>query len=664
VLIFFKTLAYFYKVAIKFFSKIKKIIGEIIMAKHQFQTEVGQLLHLMTHSLYSNKEIFIRELVSNSSDAIDKLNYLRLTDENLKDAYADWKGEVNITFDEADKSLTIIDNGVGMNDEDLIASIGTIAKSGTKSFVEALTGDAKKDSNLIGQFGVGFYSVFMVASRVDVISKKAGEEVAYKWSSDGTGEFDLAPCTKESSGTVIYIKLKDEEAEEFASKHRIKNIVGKYSNHIAYPIFLNYKEEVTETLSEEDKKAGKEAAKSIEDKREKINEATALWMQAKAKLKADEYNDFYKSISHDSTDPMLTIHTKVEGVNEYTTLFYIPKTAPMDMYRADFQPGVKLYVKRVFITDSEKELLPTYLRFVRGIIDSEDLPLNVSREILQENRVLANIKQSSVKKILSEIKKLAKDEEKYAEFIAQYIRPLKEGVYQDHMNKEAILDLLRYKSSTIEKMTSLEAYKERADSEQKAIYYIVGENEKILRSSPLLESYNKNNIEVLILDDKEIDEIITPTMGAYKEWEFKDITACEPPKVEQTEEAKKEVEEKFESILAKIKDKLGDAVKEVKITNRLSESPSCVVKDVADGQMAQMMQMMRAMGQEMPESAPILEINPEHEIVKKLNGCPDDSTIEDVSWILLDQAKLSEGMEITDTVAFAKRLSRITAKAL
>ena len=634
------------------------------MAKHQFQTEVGQLLHLMTHSLYSNKEIFIRELVSNSSDAIDKLNYLRLTDENLKDAYANWKGEINITFDEADKSLTIIDNGVGMNEEDLIASIGTIAKSGTKSFVEALTGDAKKDSNLIGQFGVGFYSVFMVASSVDVISKKAGEEVAYKWTSDGTGEFDLTPCTKESSGTVIYIKLKDEEASEFASKHRIKNIVGKYSNHIAYPIFLNYKEEVTETLSEEDKKAGKEAAKSIEDKREKINEATALWMQPKAKLKADEYNDFYKSISHDSTDPMVTIHTKVEGVNEYTTLFYIPKTAPMDMYRADFQPGVKLYVKRVFITDSEKELLPTYLRFVRGIIDSEDLPLNVSREILQENRVLANIKQSSVKKILSEIKKLAKDEEKYAEFVAQYIRPLKEGVYQDHMNKELILDLLRYKSTKAEKLTSLEAYIERADSEQKAIYYIVGENEKVLKSSPLLESYNRNNIEVLILDDKEIDEIITPTMGAYKEWEFKDITACEPPKVEQTEEAKKEVEEKFESITKKIKDKLGDAVKDVRITNRLSESPSCVVKDVADAQMAQMMQMMRAMGQEMPESAPILEINPEHEIVKKLNGCPDDSTIEDVSWLLLDQAKLSEGLEITDTVAFAKRLSRITAKAL
>ncbi|MEM5570163.1 molecular chaperone HtpG [Aliarcobacter butzleri] len=636
------------------------------MAKHQFQTEVGQLLHLMTHSLYSNKEIFIRELVSNASDAIDKLNYLRLTDENLKDKYADWKGEINISFDEKDKSLSIIDNGIGMNEADLIASIGTIAKSGTKSFVEALTGDAKKDSNLIGQFGVGFYSVFMVADKVDVISKKAGEEQAYKWSSTGTGEFDLTPCTKESNGTVIYIKLKDEEAGEFASKYRIKNIVEKYSNHIAYPIFLNYDEEVSEPLSEEDEKAGKKPEKKIERKHEQINAATALWMQPKAKLKEQDYNDFYKSISHDSSDPMLTIHTKTEGVNEYTTLFYIPKIAPMDMYRADFQSGVKLYVKRVFITDDEKELLPIYLRFVRGIIDSEDLPLNVSREILQENRILANIKQSSVKKILSEIKKLSKDEEKYAKFVAQYIRPLKEGVYQDYTNKEAILELLRYKSTKTEigKMTSLEAYKERANSEQKAIYYIVGENEKVLRNSPLLESYKKNDIEVLILDDKEIDEIITPAIGTFKEWEFKDITAIEPPKVEQSEEEKKEVEEKFQDILTKIKDKLGDAVKDVKVTSRLSESPSCVVKDAADAQMAAMAHMFRAMGQAMPESAPILEINPEHEIVKKLNGCADESTIEDVSWILLDQAKLSEGMEITDTVAFAQRLSRITAKAL
>ncbi|WP_417324855.1 molecular chaperone HtpG [Halarcobacter sp.] len=637
------------------------------MAKHQFQTEVGQLLHLMTHSLYSNKEIFIRELVSNASDAIDKLNYLKLTDDEIKSKLpADWSGEINIAFDEADKSLTIVDNGVGMNQEDLIASIGTIAKSGTKSFVEALTGDAKKDSNLIGQFGVGFYSVFMVADNVDVISKKAGEEQAYKWSSNGSGEFEIIPVTKESSGTVIYIKLKDEEAEEFASKPRIENIVGKYSDHIAYPIFLNYSEEVEEELSEEDKKAGKEAKKTTERRHEQINKATALWTQPKAKIKEEEYNDFYKSISHDSQDPLATIHTKAEGVNEYTTLFYIPKTAPMDMYRADYQPGVKLYVKRVFITDDDKELLPTYLRFVRGIIDSEDLPLNVSREILQENRILANIKQASVKKILSEIKKLSKDEEKYKEFIEQYNRALKEGAYQDFTNKDKLLELIRFKSTKTEKdaMTSLEKYKENADSEQKAIFYIVGENEKVLRNSPLLEAYKKNDIEVLILDDKEIDEIVTPMFGAYKEWEFKDITSCEAPKVEQTEEEKKEVEEKFEDITKKIKDILGEAVADVKVTNRLSESPSCVVKDAGDAQMAQMAQMMKAMGQEMPETAPILEINPDHEIVKKLNGCPDDKMIDDVSWVLLDQAKLSEGMEITDAVAFAQRLSRITAKAL
>merc|ERR1711879_759732 len=375
--------------------------------------------------------------------------------------------------------------------------------------------------------------------------------------------------------------------------------------------------------------------------------------------------DFYKSISHDSQDPMAVIHTKAEGVNEYTTLFYIPSIAPMDMYRADYQPGVKLYVKRVFITDSEKELLPTYLRFVRGIIDSEDLPLNVSREILQENRILANIKQGSVKKILGEIKKLAKDEQKYKEFVAEYNRPLKEGIYQDHTNKDTLLELVRYKSTNdAEAMTALAAYKDRADSEQKAIFYIVGEDENVLRNSPLLEAYKKNNIEVLILDDKEIDEIITPTIGAYQEWEFKDITACEAPKTEQSDEEKKEVAEKFEDITKKIKDILGESVSDVRVTNRLSESPSCVVKDAGDAQMQQMAQMMKAMGQEMPETAPILEINPDHEIVTKLNGLDNDSLVSDVSWVLLDQAKLSEGMEITDAVAFAQRLSRITAKAL
>jgi len=631
------------------------------MAKHEFQTEVGQLLQLMTHSLYSNKEIFIRELVSNASDAIDKLEYLKLTDEKLKSI--DSTPQINIKIDEEDNSLTIVDNGIGMNEEDLIASIGTIAKSGTKSFMENLTGDAKKDSNLIGQFGVGFYSVFMVADKVDVISKKAGEEQAFKWSSDGSGSFDLSPCVKEEHGTVIYIKLKEEEISEFVSKPRIETIVKKYSNHIAYPIFLIFPEEVTEELSEEDKEAGKEPKKSIETKREQSNEATALWSQSKSKLKAEDYNEFYKTISHDSSDPMAYVHTRAEGVSEYTTLFYIPSIAPMDMYRVDFQPGVKLYVKKVFITDDEKELLPTYLRFVRGIIDSQDLPLNVSREILQENKVMANIKQSSVKKVLSEIKKLAKDEEKFKLFTEQYNRPLKEGVYQDHVNKDAILELVRYKSTNdTENMTSLAAYKDRADSEQKAIYYIIGDDEKVLRNSPLMESYKKNNIEVLILDDKEIDEVITPSIGVYKEWDMKDITSCEAPKTEQTEEEKKEVEEKFKSIVEKITTALGAEVKEVKTTTRLSDSPSCVVKDPNDP-MAQMAQMMKAMGQEVPESAPILEINPDHTIVKALNDCEDETMIDDISWLLLDQAKMSEGIEIKDTVSFTKRLNTVMAKA-
>jgi len=631
------------------------------MAKHEFQTEVGQLLKLMTHSLYSNKEIFIRELVSNASDAIDKLEYLKLTDDKLKGFESE--PQINIMVDESDNSLTIVDSGIGMNEEDLIASIGTIAKSGTKSFMENMTGDAQKDSNLIGQFGVGFYSVFMVADKVDVISKKAGEDQAYKWSSDGSGSFDLSPCVKEDPGTVIYIKLKEEEISEFVSKARIETIVKKYSNHIPFPIFLNYKEEVTEELSEEDKEAGKEPKKTLEKKREQANEATALWSQPKAKLKAEDYNEFYKTISHDSTDPMAYVHTRAEGVSEYTTLFYIPAIAPMDMYRVDFQPGVKLYVKKVFITDDEKELLPTYLRFVRGIIDSQDLPLNVSREILQENKVMANIKQSSIKKVLGEIKKLAKDEDKYKLFIEQYNRPLKEGVYQDHVNKDAILELVRYKSTNdSEKMTSLAAYKDRADTEQKAIYYIIGDDEKVLRNSPLMESYKKNNIEVLILDDKEIDEVITPAIGQYKDWNLKDVTSCEAPATEQTEDEKKEVEEKFKSIVEKITTALGAEVKEVKTTTRLSDSPSCVVKDANDP-MAQMAQMMKAMGQEVPESAPILEINPDHAIVKSLNGCADEAMIETISWLLLDQAKMSEGIEIKDPVAFTQRLNTVMAKA-
>ncbi|MCB4752374.1 MAG: molecular chaperone HtpG [Sulfurovum sp.] len=620
------------------------------MAKHQFQTEIGQLLKLMTHSLYSNKEIFLRELISNGSDAIDKFNYLKLTDERFKDT--EWSGEIFIKLDKEDSSLTIGDNGIGMNESDLMENLGTIAKSGTKAFMEQMTGDTKKDSNLIGQFGVGFYSVFMVAEHIDVISKKAGEEQAYKFSTDGTGEYEIKPVTKESHGTVIYIKLKEDE-KEFLDKWRTEEVVKKYSNHIAYPIMLNYEDTEFEGEGEEKKE------KKVH-KKEQINAATALWTLPKSELKEKDYIEFYKTISHDSEDPLFYLHNKVEGANEFTTLFCIPHTAPMDMYRADYQSGVKLYVKRVFITDDDKELLPPYLRFVRGIIDSEDLPLNVSREILQENRILANIKQNSVKKILSGIKKL--DNEKFDRFISQYNRVIKEGIYTDFTNKELLLDIVRYKSSNEEGMVSLADYISRGNSEKKEIYYIVGEDEKILRNSPLLEAYKKANIEVLIMDDREVDTIVTPMIGQYKEWTLKDITTIEAPD-SRTEEEKKEVEEEFKTLVEKLKETLGDEVKEVKISTRLTESPSCVVKDGSDP-MAGMAAMFAQMGQEMPETPLILEINPDHEMIKKLENIKDNTTFSDIAWLLLDTAKLSEGLEPKDKTAFSQRIAKLAIKAI
>ena len=620
------------------------------MSKHQFQTEIGQLLHLMTHSLYSNKEIFLRELVSNASDALDKFNYLKLTDERFKDE--DWSGKINIKIDKEDGSLTVSDNGIGMNEEDLMENLGTIAKSGTKAFMEQLTGDAKKDSNLIGQFGVGFYSVFMVADHVDVITKKAGEDQAYKFSTDGQGEYEIKPVVKESHGTVVYIKLKEEE-KEFLDPWRVKEIVRKYSNHIPYPIMLHYEDVEYEGEGEERKE--KKVQKS-----EQINEATALWTLPKSELKKEDYIEFYKTIAHDSEEPLTYIHNKVEGATEFTTLFYIPRTAPMDMYRADYQPGVKLYIKRVFITDDEKELLPVYLRFVRGIIDSEDLPLNVSREILQENRILANIRQHSVKKILEAIKKL--EGEDRDRFTDQYNKVMKEGIYMDHLNKETLLEIVRYKSSLEEGMVSLDDYISRADSEKKEIYYIIGEDEKVLRNSPLLEAYKKAGIEVLIMDDKEIDTIVAPTIGEYKGWQFKDITTIEAPE-SKTEEEKEEIAKAFEPLTKKLKEALGDEIKEVKISTRLTESPSCVLKDASDP-MAGMAEIFAQMGQEVPEIPLILEINPDHEMIKKLEKVEDEKLFGDLAHILLDSAKLAEGMEPKDKVAFAHRVADIASKIL
>jgi len=623
------------------------------MAKYQYQTEVGQLLRLMTHSLYSNREIFLRELISNASDAIDKFNYLHLTDETLKKE--DWKPSITIKIDKKDNSLSVIDNGIGMNEKDLIDNLGTIAKSGTKIFLDELEKQKnnKIDSNLIGQFGVGFYSVFMVSNKIEVITKKAKESRAYKFKSDGSGEFEISEVIKESHGTVVYIKLK-EDAKEFLDKHKVKEIIKKYSNHIPYEITLVYEDTTT---NEDDKE-------KTEIKKELANEAKALWRLPKSEIKDQEYKEFYKTNWNDMEEPLNWLHTSAEGSLEYKTLFYIPKIAPMDLFRADFKPGVKLYIKRVFITDDEKELLPIYLRFIRGIIDSEDLPLNVSREILQENRALANIKQASVKKILNHIKKL-KDED-FEIFSKNYNNLIKEGIYSDHLNKETLLDIVRYKSNKIEDFTSLADYIEREkdkESTAKEIYYVIGNDENILRHSPLLEAYKLSNLEVLIMDNKEIDEIVTPMIGEYKEWKFVDISMVEPPKVKEDKEVLEELNKEYKSLIELFKEELGDKVKDVKVTTRLSQSDACVVPDSSDP-LVSMRAMFKQMGQEEPDLPLILELNGKSKLVEKLKTISDIELVKESAWILLDSARLAEGLEPTSKIEFSKRVTSLLAKVL
>jgi molecular chaperone HtpG len=623
------------------------------MAKHKFKTEVSQLLKLIIHSLYSHKEIFLRELISNASDALDKLKYLTLTDEKFKKLHFD--PVIEIKFDEKNKTLTVQDSGIGMNSEDLDSQLGTIARSGTRNFLEQLTGDSKKDANLIGQFGVGFYSIFMVADKAEVLTRKAGEEQAWLWTSTGEEDYSIREAERESHGTTITLHL-NEEGEEYANRWQIEQLVRKYSDHIAFPIFLEYDQKSYEGEGEKRKE-------KVEHKREQVNKASALWKRPKSEITEEEYHEFYKSLSHDNEDPLYYVHTKAEGTLEYTTLFYVPKKAPFDMYQADYEPGVKLYVKRVFITDDSKELLPTYLRFVRGIIDSDDLPLNVSREILQQNRVMNQIRTSSVKKLLSEFKQLAENNsEKYLEFIKEYNRPLKEGLYSDFANREILMELVRFKSTGVEGFTSLGEYKDRMKEDQKAIYYITGENEETLRNSPLLEAYREKGIEVLLMDD-DIDEIVVPSIGKYKDIELKAINrsgSAEELKTEKDEEKEKEIK----PLLEKIKKVLGDRVKDVVASSRLSDSPSCIVADKDDPTM-QMQQLLKAMGQkEIPDIKPILEINPDHGIVKKLLGSEDGELLEDVSFLLLDQALLVEGAELKKPAEFVKRLNRIMEKAV
>ena len=621
------------------------------LSQQPFQTEVSQLLKLIIHSLYSHKEIFLRELISNASDALDKLRYLTLTKDDYKSFTFDPK--ISLEFQDGENpTLTITDSGIGMSKKELQDNLGTIARSGTKNFLSKLSGDAKKDSQLIGQFGVGFYSSFMVADRVEVASKKAGNKEAWRWISDGETGFEIKKDVKKDNGTSIIIHLND-EGKEFASRWQIESLVKKYSDHIDFPIFLTFPE-----IDYDDE--GKEKSRKL--KTEQVNDAKAFWTRSKNELKKKDYKEFYKSFSNDLEEPFEWVHFRAEGNLEFTILFFIPKKASPDIYRADYQSGVKLYVNRVFITDDDKELLPPWLRFVKGVIDSSDLPLNVSREILQQNRIMAKIKSNSVKKILDKLKTVAGDKDKYAQFFDQYGRLIKEGVYQDFEHKEALTDLLRFKSTKDDGLVSLREYSDRMREDQKSIYYITGQNQVSLRNSPLLEMYEKKDMEVLILDD-EIDEIIITAVPKYDEKELKSVNRSGAAD-DFSDDTDKETEKSLKPVLKKIKKILGDKVKDVKVSTRLSDSPSCIVADENDPT-AQMQEMMRSMGQmDMPDIKPILEINPEHDIVVKLKSKTKQKAFDDIALLLYEQALIQEGVKLKDPAGFVERLNKVIADTL
>lgn len=624
------------------------------MGKYKFQAEVSRMLHLIIHSLYSHPEVFLRELISNASDALDRLRYLTLTDDDYK-GFA-FIPKIDISFkNHKQHTISVSDTGIGMSAEDLEKNLGTIASSGTQHFVESLSGNVKTDSNLIGQFGVGFYASFMVADRIEVTSLKAGEEKAHRWISDGQGEFEITEAEKKQPGTEVTLYL-NEDGKKFAERWQIENIIQKYSNHIAFPIFLHYQESRF-------KGEGEKRIEKKENKVEQINSASALWMRPKSKITDEDYNSFYKTISHDNENPLHFIHTQVEGALQYTTLFYIPSKAPFDLYFANYRPGVKLYVRRVFITDDEKELLPTYLRFIQGVIDSDDLPLNVNREILQQNKILAKIRSTAVKKILNELKKIARHNmSKYEDFYKEFGRPIKEGLFQDSANRDTLLELVRFKSTSQEGLTSLNSYKERMLSDQKAIYYITGENEANLKASPLLEAYKKRGIEVLIMDD-EIDEIIISVIDRYKDTELKAINRSDAAEDLKSEEDKKE-EKTITPLVKRIARVLKDDVKEVRASTALIDSPSCILADEKDPSF-QMQQIFKAMGQkEIPATRPILEVNPNHEIIKKLGDIKDEELFGDISRLLYEQALLIEGIEVKNPAQLVGRLNRMINLAL
>ena len=617
--------------------------------KMAFQAEVKQLLQLMIHSLYSNKEIVLRELISNASDAADKLRFEALADGALYEDDSELK--IRVAFDKEARTLSISDNGIGMTRDEVIANIGTIAKSGTKEFFNALTGDQAKDANLIGQFGVGFYSSFIIADKVTLITRRAGATDAVRWQSSGEGDYTLEAAEKAARGTEIILHLRDGE-DEFLSDWKLKTIIRKYSDHITLPIVMK-------------KSEWKEGAEVATDDDETVNRASALWARNKNDISEDEYKEFYKHVSHDFEAPLAWSHSRVEGNQEYISLLYIPTKAPFDLYDRERRHGIKLYVKRVFIMEDAEKLMPQYLRFVRGVIDSADLPLNVSREILQSSRDVDAIKAGSTKKILSLLEDLAENKtEDYATFYKEFGRVLKEGVGEDFANKDKIAALLRFASThadTDAQVVSLKDYIARMQPEQEVIYYITADSFAAAQHSPHLEIFRKKGIEVLLMSDR-VDEWL---LGSLTDFEGKKLQSIakgdlDLGKLESDTEKEihKKIEDEAKSLLERIKKTLGDQVKDVRVTHRLTDSPACLISDAEDlsGNLAR---MLKAAGQNTPETKPILEINPTHKLVKRLEAETSEAVFSDLSLVLFDQALLAEGGVLNDPASFVKRMNSL-----
>ena len=625
---------------------------------HGFQTEVKQLLQLMIHSLYSNKEIFLRELVSNAADAADKLRFKALSNDSLYEGDGDL--HVKLSIDKDAGTITIADNGIGMNKTDVIEHLGTIAKSGTKEFFGKLSGDDAKDSQLIGQFGVGFYSAFIVADNVTVRTRAAGDDTAQgvQWQSAGEGEFTIADIEKADRGTEITLHLKEDE-KEFLDDWRLRSIVSKYSDHISIPVKM-FKEEEPERDGPDDTKIP-----AVPAFWEAVNKATALWTRDKSDVSEDEYKEFYKHISHDFSDPMTWSHNKVEGKTEYTSLLYIPSKAPFDMWNRDHKHGLKLYVQRVFIMDDAEQMLPTYLRFVKGLLDSNDLPLNVSREILQDNKVTQAMRQGCTKRVLQMLEKTAKnDPEKYQAFWAEFGNALKEGPAEDQANKEKVAGLMRFASTSTDseaQTVSLADYIGRMQEKQEKIYYITADNYKAAKSSPHLEIFRKKGIEVLLMADR-VDEWLMSHLTDFNEKSFQSIThgALDLGDLddEDGKKALEEAEKQVEGLAERVKTALGDKVKDVKFTHRLTDSPACIVAD-EQGMTTQMIKLMQAAGQPVPEAQYHFEMNPEHQLVKLLADVQDEEQFSQWTGVLFDQASLSEQGSLKDPASFVQNLNKL-----